>query len=80
MSSADSVRPSGRQQLADGLLRRLRASYDDLLALAYLGRREAAEHDDLVRTCVRPAVADAGSHPLAVTRRGFERSLDALRG
>jgi hypothetical protein len=55
------------------------ASYDDLLALAYLEQCHPGGDDDLIRTCVRHAVADAGSYPLGVTRRGFDRSLRALR-
>ena len=55
------------------------ASYDDLLALAYLEQCHPGGDDGLIRTCVRDAVADAGSYPLAVTRRGFDRSLRALR-
>jgi hypothetical protein len=56
------------------------ASYDDLLALAYLKQRDPGGGDELIRTCVRYAVADPGSHPLAVTRRRFDRSVRALRG
>jgi hypothetical protein len=55
------------------------ASYDDLIALAYLEQSHPGGDDDLIRTCVRHAVADAGSYPLGVTRRGFDRSLRALR-
>jgi hypothetical protein len=55
------------------------ASYDDLLALAYLEQCHPGGDDGLIRTCVRHAVADAGSFPLGVTRRGFDRSLRALR-
>ena len=56
------------------------ASYDDLLALAYLEQRHPGGDDGLIRTCVRHAVVDMGSYPLGVTRRGFDRSLRALRG
>jgi hypothetical protein len=56
------------------------ASYDDLLALAYLDQGYPGSDDDLIRTCARRAVADAGSHPLIMTKRGFDRSLRALRG
>ena len=56
------------------------ASYDDLLALAYLAQRDTGEHDDLVRACVRSAIADPSSHPVAVTKRRFDRSVRALRG
>jgi hypothetical protein len=56
------------------------ASYDDLLALAYLEQRDPGGGDELVRSCVRYAVADPSSHPLAVTKRRFDRSLRALRG
>jgi hypothetical protein len=56
------------------------ASYDDLLALAYLEQCDSGKDDELTRTCVRLAVADASSHPLAVTRQRFDRSLRALRG
>ena len=55
------------------------ASYDDLLALAYLEQCEAGG-GELVRSCVRYAVADPSSRPLAVTKRRFDRSLRALRG
>lgn len=56
------------------------ASYDDLLALAYLQQSELqGEDSDLIRTCVRCAVADPGSYPLAVTRGRFDRSIRALR-
>lgn len=55
------------------------ASYDDLLALAYLHQRDPGGTGGLVRTCARSAVADPGSHPLAVTRRRFDRSVRALR-
>jgi hypothetical protein len=56
------------------------ASYDDLVALAYLEQRHPGGDDGLIHTCVRHAVADVGSYPLDVTRRGFDRSLRALRG
>jgi hypothetical protein len=56
------------------------ASYDDLLALAYLKQGHPGSDDDLIRMCAQSAVADAGSHPLIMTRRGFDRSLRALRG
>jgi hypothetical protein len=56
------------------------ASYDDLLALAYLEQRDLGGGDELIRSCVRYAVADPSSHPLAVTRGRFDRSLRALRG
>jgi hypothetical protein len=55
------------------------ASYDDLLALAYLEQRHPGGDDGLIRTCVRHAVTDADSYPLGVTRRRFDRSLRALR-
>ena len=55
------------------------ASYDDLLALAYLEQRDADVDDGLVRGCVTSAVADPGSYPLAVTQQRFDRSLRALR-
>jgi hypothetical protein len=55
------------------------ATYDDLLALAYLEQRDPGGGGELIRSCVRYAVADPSSHPLAVTRRRFDRSLDALR-
>jgi hypothetical protein len=55
------------------------ASYDDLLALAYLEQRHPGGDDGLIRTCVRHAVADADSYPLGATRRRFDRSLRALR-
>jgi hypothetical protein len=54
-------------------------SFDDLLALAYLEQCQAGGNDELIRTCVQHAVADAGSHPLAVTRQRFDHSLHALR-
>jgi hypothetical protein len=56
------------------------ASYDDLLALAYLDQREVGGDEDLIRRCVQHAVADDDCHPLVVTRRRFDRSLRALRG
>ena len=40
------------------------ASYDDLLALAYLDQGHPGSDDDLIRSCVRSAVADAHSQPL----------------
>ena len=43
------------------------ASYDDLLALAYLEQRHPGGDDGLIRTCVRHAVTDADSYPLGVT-------------
>ena len=46
------------------------ASYDDLLALAYLEQCDPDGDDDLIRVCVGSAVADRGSYPLAVTRQG----------
>jgi hypothetical protein len=55
------------------------ASYDDLLALAYLEQCDPDGDDDLIRVCVGSAVADRDSYPLAVTRQGFDRSLQALR-
>ena len=55
------------------------ASYDDLLALAYLEQSDPGSDGELIRTCVQSAVADPGSHPLAVTRQRFDRSLRALR-
>lgn len=55
------------------------ASYDDLLALAYLKQCDPGGSEELVRACVRYAVTDPSSHPAAVTRRRFYRSLGALR-
>ena len=57
-----------------------RASYDDLLALAYLEQRDPGRDAELIRECVQSAVADANSYPQRVTRRSFERSLRVLRG
>ena len=56
------------------------ASYDDLLALAYLEQRKPGEGHDLVRRCVQHAVTDPNSYPRAVTRSRFDRSIRALRG
>lgn len=55
------------------------ASYDDLLALVHLKQRSGDAPRELVRTCVRHAVGDAGSRPSTETRQRFERSVDALR-
>jgi hypothetical protein len=56
------------------------ASYDDLLALAFLEQSEDRRYESLIRECVRRAVADAQSYALAETKRRFNRSLRALRG
>jgi hypothetical protein len=48
------------------------------MALALLGQRHP-DSGELVRTCLRHAVADPTSRPLAVTRRRFDRSVQALR-
>jgi hypothetical protein len=55
------------------------ASYDDLLALAFLGDAKPGVYDALIRRCVRRAVADSKSYPSAETRRHFDRSLRTLR-
>lgn len=67
-------RPWLREYFAEG-----GASFDDLLALAYLEQRPSSGMPELVRACVRSAVADPGSRPVAMTRRRFERSVGALR-
>lgn len=55
------------------------ASFDDLLALAYLEQCRPGDMNELIRACVRSAVADPVSHPAAATRRRFDRSITALR-
>ena len=57
-----------------------RASFDDMLTLAYLKQRGHGEHQESMRRCVRAAVADPASYPSVVTRRRFDRSVQALRG
>ena len=56
------------------------ASYDDLLALAFLEQSDPRRYESLVHECVRLAVADAKSHPMIETRRRFDRSMRTLRG
>ena len=56
------------------------ASYDDLLALAYLEQTDSGRDVDLLRDCVRAAVHDPESYPAAVTKWRFDRSVHALRG
>ena len=54
------------------------ASYDDLLALAYLKQSRGRAPDELVAACVRSAVGDPASLPVSETRQRFERSVRAL--
>ena len=56
------------------------ASYDDLLALAFLEQSDPRRYESLIRDCVQLAVADAKSCPVTETKRRFDRSRRALRG
>ena len=51
-----------------------------MLTLAYLKQCGHGKHQESMRSCVRAAVADSASYPLVVTRRRFDRSVQALRG
>lgn len=55
------------------------ATYDDLLALAYLQQARRGHEDGLVTECVQLAIADGRSLPVAHTQERFARSLTALR-
>lgn len=74
---------SGNQQVDRRRLRRYfrrgKASYDDLLALVHLQQEIPDRFDGLVRACVRDAVRNPRTAPVAATRAHFRRSLAALR-
>lgn len=55
------------------------ASYDDLLALAFLDQQDHAAHGKVVAKCIRSALRHTEALPVAATRERFERSLRALR-